>query len=71
MTIKISYSKKILDKSASNLVFFSNEKFNINSLKNNLSESDFNYISDLLKTADLKKKMLTFSKKCPGARLLP
>ena len=60
MTIKISYSKKILDKSASNLVFFSNEKFNINSLKNNLSESDFNYISDLLKTADLKKKMLTF-----------
>ena len=60
MTIKISYSKKILNKSASNLVFFSNEKFNINSLKNNLSESDFNYISDLLKIADLKKKMLTF-----------
>ena len=60
MTIKISYSKKILNKSASNLVFFSNEKFNINSLKNNLSESDFNYISDLLKIADLKKKNAYF-----------
>ena len=60
MTIKISYSKKILNKSSSNLVFFSNDKFNINSLKNNLSESELNYISDLLKTADLKKKILTF-----------
>ena len=60
MTIKISYSKKILNKSSSNLVFFSNDKFNINSLKNNLSESELTYISDLLKTADLKKKILTF-----------
>ena len=60
MTIKISYSKKILNKSSSNLVFFSNDKFNINSLKNNLSESELTYISDLLKTADLKKKLLTF-----------
>ena len=60
MTIKISYSKKILNKSSSNLVFFSNDKFNINNLKNNLSESELTYISDLLKTADLKKKILTF-----------
>ena len=60
MTVKISYSKKIFNKSSSNLVFFSNDKFNINNLKNNLSESELTYISDLLKTADLKKKILTF-----------
>ena len=60
MTIKINYLKKTVNKSSSNLVFFSNEKFNINGLKNYLSNFEFTYINDLLKTSDFKKKLLVF-----------
>ena len=60
MSIKINYSKKLLNKSSSNLVYFCNEKFNTNPLKKNLSSSEFDYINDLLKTTDIKKKLLIF-----------
>ena len=60
MTIKINYLNKISDKSSVNLVLFSNETFNINSLKKYLSSSEFSYINDLLKTSDLKKNMFVF-----------
>ena len=60
MPVKISYSKKIFNKSSSNLILFSNEKFNISGLKKTLSSSEFSYIKDLLKTSDLKKNILVF-----------
>ncbi|MFL2852803.1 MAG: leucyl aminopeptidase [Candidatus Pelagibacter sp.] len=60
MSIKIIYSKKLNEKSSSNLVLFASEKFNINSLKKHLSNSEFSYINDLLKTSDLKKNMFVF-----------
>ena len=60
MSIKINYNKKRSDKSSSNLVLFSNEIFNINSLKKYLSSSEFSYINDLLKTSDLKKNIFVF-----------
>ena len=60
MSVKISYSKKIFNKSSSNLILFSNEKFNISGLKKTLSSSEFSYIKDLLKTSDLKKNILVF-----------
>ena len=60
MSIKIIYSKKLNKKSSSNLVLFASEKFNINSLKKHLSNSEFSYINDLLKTSDLKKNMFVF-----------
>ena len=60
MSIKINYSKKTISKSSSNLVLFSNDKFNINSLKKNLSNSEYSYINDLLKTSDLKKNLFVF-----------
>ena len=60
MTIKISYSKKTINKSSSNLVLFTNDKFGINGLKNNFSNSEFSYINDLLKTSDIKKNLLVF-----------
>tara|TARA_X000000950_G_scaffold273594_1_gene357567 strand:- start:718 stop:2115 length:1398 start_codon:yes stop_codon:yes gene_type:complete len=41
-------------------VLFTNDKFNISSLKKNLSSSEFNYINDLLKTSDLKKNLFVF-----------
>ena len=60
MSIKINYIQKKGTKFASNLVLFSNEKFNINSLKRYLSNSEFSYINDLLKTSDLKKNLYVF-----------
>ena len=60
MSIKIRYTNKTLVKPSSNTVFFSNEKFNINSLKKYLSKYEFSYISDLLKSSDLKKRLLVF-----------
>ena len=60
MSIKISYSNKTLSKSLSNLILFTNDKFNISGIKKNLSNHEFSYINDLLKTSDLKKNLLVF-----------
>ena len=60
MSIKISFKKSILRKTSSNLVLFVDEKFNTKLIKKYLSNPEFSYISDLLKTSDLKKKLLIF-----------
>jgi leucyl aminopeptidase len=60
MSIKINYLNKKLNKSSSNLILFSNEKFGLNDFKQYLSNSEFTYINDLLKTNDLKKNILFF-----------
>ena len=60
MSIKINYLKKIAGKYSGNTVLFSDEKFSINNLKKYLSNSEFSYLSDLLKTSDLKKKFICF-----------
>ena len=60
MSVNINYSKKLKNEKASNLILFTNEKFNINSLKKNISNSEIAYVSDLLKTNDTKKNLLTF-----------
>ena len=60
MTIKINYSKKLSGKTSGNLILFSDDKYSLNRLKKHLSNSEFSYISDLLKTSDLKKKLLVF-----------
>jgi len=60
MSLKINYSNKKLNKLTSNLILFSNDKFNLNNLKKKLSSFEFNYINDLLKTNDLKKNILIF-----------
>ena len=61
MSIKISFKKNIVAKTSSNLVLFVDEKFNTKSIKKYISNSEFSYISDLLKTSDLNKKMLVFN----------
>ena len=53
MSIKLNYSKKMSAKTTSNLVLFCDEKYSINGLKKYLSNGEFSYINDLLKTADL------------------
>ena len=60
MSIKINYTKKGNFKTSANLVLFSNDKFNINNLKKYLSNSEFSYIGDLLKTSDTKKNLFVY-----------
>ena len=60
MSITISYSKKSTNNLSSNLVLFSNHKFDTKGLKKYLSSSELTYINDLLKNNDLKKKILVF-----------
>ena len=60
MTVEINYRNSNSKKSSSNLVLFVDEKFNISGLKKYFSNSEFSYISDLLKNVDLKKNLLVF-----------
>ncbi len=60
MSIKINYSKKTLNKLSSNVVFFVNEKFSTNNIKKYVSNIEFSYINDLLKTSDLKKNIFVY-----------
>ena len=60
MNIKIRYLKNKLSKSVPNLVFFSDDTFTMNGIKKNFSNSEFQYVKDLLKNSDLKKNLLIF-----------
>ena len=60
MTIQINYKNTGSKKNPINLVLFVDEKFNIDSLKKSISNNEYSYISDLLKTSDLKKNLLFF-----------
>jgi leucyl aminopeptidase len=59
MSIKLNYLKKIGGKT-SNLVLFCDEKYSTSGLKKYLSNPEFTYINDLLKTADQKKNLFIF-----------
>ena len=60
MSIQISYKNNSSKKITTNLVLFCDEKFNLSSLRKYISNSEFSYISDLLKTSDFKKNLLFF-----------
>ena len=60
MSIRINYKSNSLKKPSNNLVLFSDEKFNISSLKKFISSSEFSYINDLIKTSDLNKNLFVF-----------
>ena len=61
MSIKISLKKSKLGKTNANLVLFVDDKFNISLIKKFISNLEYSYISDLLKTSDFKKKLLVFN----------
>ena len=61
MSVKINYSGNSSKLSTKSTLLFCDEKFNTKNLKKNLSNTEFNYIKDLLKTRDLKKKILFFN----------
>ena len=60
MTVQINYKNSGSKKTPSNLILFVDENFNISGLKKYISNKEFVYISDLLKTSDLKKDLLLF-----------
>ncbi len=60
MTIKINLKKTILKKTFANLVLFVDEKFNTKPIKKYVSNSEFSYITDLLKSNDLSKNLFVF-----------
>ena len=60
MSVKINYTKQTTPKSSTNIVLFSDEKFKLNGVKKYLSNNEFSYVSELLKTSDLKKNLFVF-----------
>ena len=60
MSIKINFKNSISKKNSSNLVLFTDEKFSTNPLKRYISNLEFSYITDLLKSSDLTKNLFVF-----------
>ena len=60
MSIKINYKNSTLKNPSNSQVLFVDERFNINPLKKHLSNSEYSYINDLLKTSDLNKNLFIF-----------
>ena len=60
MNIKINFKNKGFNKPSGNLILFVDEKFNISNLKKLISNFEYSYILDLLKSEDLKKNILFF-----------
>ncbi len=60
MSISINYKSRLAKKNLGNLVLFVDEKFNILSLKKHILSSEYSIISDLIKSQDLKRKILGF-----------
>ena len=60
MSIKINYKSSSQVKNSSNLILFSDENYNISSLKKHFSGKEYSFIEDLLKTRNIKKKIQSF-----------
>ena len=60
MSIKINFKNSISKKTSSNQVLFTDERFNTNLLKRYISNLEFLYITDLLKSSDLTKNLFVF-----------
>ena len=60
MTIKIKYTNKTINKLASNLVLFCDEKYSTSGIKKYISNAEFSYINDLIRTIDVKKNLFIF-----------
>ena len=60
MSVQINYKSNNIKKSASNLVLFVDEKFNISNLKKHILKSEHRFISDLMKIKSLDKKIAIF-----------
>ena len=57
MSIKLNYLNKSSSKLSSNLVLFCDEKYSTNGIKKYVSDTEFSYINDLIRTIDIKKNL--------------
>ena len=60
MSVIINYKPNFIKKNTSNIILFSDEDFNISALKKHILNTDYLFISDLIKTKDKKDKILSF-----------
>ena len=60
MSVIINYKPNFIKKNTSNIILFSGEDFNISALKKHILNTDYLFISDLIKTKDKKDKILSF-----------
>ena len=60
MPVLINYKKNTLSNNLKNLVLFVDENFDISMIKKYISKFEFNYVSDLLKKKNKKKKIIDF-----------
>ena len=60
MTVEINYKNNSSKKNLSNYILFVDENFSIKNLKKHIFNNEYHFISDLLKTKDLKKEILDF-----------
>ena len=58
--MKLTLKTIVSNKSNGNLILFVDEKLNITGLKKVLSNIEYSYINDLIKSEDQKKNILTF-----------
>ncbi len=60
MTVQINYKNSALKTNLGNLILFVDQNFNVSGLKKYISNTEFSYIAEILKTSDLKKDLLFF-----------
>ncbi len=60
MSVTIIYKNKSSKNNLSNLILFTDEKFSVLGLKKHISSKEYSFVSDLIKTQDLKNKIISF-----------
>ena len=60
MSLLLNYKNVVSNKNSANIIYLVDEKFNISSLKKFISNSHYSFLTDLLKTSDIKREILNF-----------
>ena len=60
MSVTVKYRSKPSNNNPSNLLLFIDNNFDIKTIKKYISRSDFSLISDLIKSQNMKKKIISF-----------
>ena len=60
MSLLLNYKNVVSNKNGANIIYLVDEKFNISNLKKFISNSHYSFLTDLLKTSDIKREILNF-----------
>ncbi len=60
MSLLLNYKNVVSNKNTANIIYLVDEKFNISSLKKYINSTEYSFLTDLLKTSDVKKEILNF-----------